>query len=432
MVGWVAEHNQPLLSGDVASDPRSHPPDGPAPEVSMLVVPLAYQESVRGVIALVRAGLDRFADDDLTLLTIFAGFAAQTLANAENAARRRQQQAELENLLASQRKLLEISEHLQAALGQEDVLELIADSLRSVVRYDNLSIYLVDRQAGSFRAVLARDAFAEEILSSSFPLEGGITGWVVAHREAQCVNDAHRDARMRLIPGTPLEHESLVVVPLVVRGAVVGTLNVGRMGEAEAHFSDTEFELVKLFAAQASVALQNARAHREISARAETDALTGLLNHGAFQAFLTELSERGDQARFVLLMLDLDDLKRVNDTFGHLAGDRLLRTTGAAIRSAVRASDRAFRYGGDEFAVLLPDATLPQAIEVGERIRRAVQRAFSGSTALTVSIGVGSFPDDARARDELLARTDAAMYRAKQAGGNRISAISGTPGGGVE
>ncbi len=424
LVGWVAQHNEPLLTGNAAEDARARPPSGLGGEVSMLVLPLSYENTVRGVLALTRRGLDRFDADDLTTMTIFAGFAAQAVANAENSLRRRQQQAELEQLLASQRRLLEVNERLQTALVPEDVLELIADSLRSVVRYDNLSIYQVDREAGRFRAVLARDRFADVILTNSFPLDRGITGWVLAHREAQRVNDAHLDGRMQLVPGTPPEPESLIVVPLLVRGEVVGTLNVGRIGRLEAHFSDTEFELVKLFAGQASVALQNAQAHREVSTRAETDALTGLRNHGAFQNHLAELSAPPAHGAFGLVMLDLDQLKRVNDTLGHPAGDHVLRTAAASIASAVRETDRAYRYGGDEFAVLLPGADPAQTHEVGERICRAVRTAFRGSTTLTVSVGVGCFPADAGTMNELLARTDAALYRAKEQGGDRVVPVS--------
>ncbi len=124
-------------------------------------------------------------------------------------------------------------------------------------------------------AVLARDRYADVILAEEIPTGRGLTGWATEHGEALLANDAHLDPRAVNIPGTPAEPESLIVVPLRVGGDVIGTLNVGRMGEAEAHFATDEFELVKLFAGQASIALQTAEALHAAALRAEHDALTG-------------------------------------------------------------------------------------------------------------------------------------------------------------
>ena len=105
-------------------------------------------------------------------------------------------------------------------------------------------------------------------------------------------NDAHLDPRSIQIPGTPFEPESMVIVPLMAEGEVLGTLNIGRMGGDESHYSQNEFELTKLFAAQAAIALRNAEAHDEVKVQAERDALTGLRNHGAFQRELDGVHRR--------------------------------------------------------------------------------------------------------------------------------------------
>ena len=181
---------------------------------------------------------------------------------------------------------------------------------------------------------------------------------------AQCINDAQRDSRMSLIPGTPVEDESLIVVPLGSGGDVVSTLNVGRIGGLEAHFDSADFEMAKLFASVASIALLNAETHQGIATRAETDALTSLLNRRAFDDHsLAILGDPGTQP-VTLLMLDLDGFKAFNDPHGHPAGDAVLLGVAMSLRAAVRAGDRACRNGGDEFAVLLPATT--QA--VGERV----------------------------------------------------------------
>ena len=161
---------------------------------------------------------------------------------------------------------------------------MIADSLKVVVSYDALTVYRVDRGAGVRRAVLARDRYAEVILQHEGPIDAGITGWAITTGATVLANDAHLDPRSVQIPGTPEEPESMLVCPLFGAGGdVIGTLNVARMGDDESHFSQDEFELVQLFAGQASIALRNAEAHGAVMTQAEHDALTGLRNHGAFQ-----------------------------------------------------------------------------------------------------------------------------------------------------
>jgi diguanylate cyclase (GGDEF)-like protein len=323
--------------------------------------------------------------------------------------------------LANQRRLLEVSERLLSTLDASGVFELIADSLKAVLAYDNLTIYRVDAADEVLRPVLARDRFAQLIIKSTFPIDMGITGWVVAHGTAQCVNDVLADPRAATIPGTPDDHESLIVVPLLVDGEVAGTLNVGRMGEGEAHFSDEEFEMARLFAGQASIALRNAEALRIVAARAETDALTGLRNRGAFDERLAVLIADPASHPLVLVMLDLDGFKHFNDVNGHPAGDVLLQETAQALTESVRDGDLAFRYGGDEFALLLPRTDSESARQIAERVRLAVAAVgLSGSFGVTASVGIGDAPRDARTAETLVQVTDAALYRAKGTGGDRV------------
>ena len=323
--------------------------------------------------------------------------------------------------LNGQRQLLALNERLVETLDPQQVLNLIADSLKSLVSYDNLTIYRVDREAAVLRPVLARDRFAAVILEEVFALDRGITGWVVTHSEAQCINDAQLDPRMALIPGTPAEDESLIIVPLLHRSDVIGTLNVGRMGGVGSHFDAAEFEIVRLFASQASMALVNAEAHRAVSTQAETDALTGLLNRRAFETHIVALLADPGSQPLCILMLDLDGFKVFNDQRGHPAGDALLVNVARAIETAVRTGDRVYRHGGDELGVLLPNTTQTVGARVGERIRGAIAALDSGaSDQVTVSVGAACSPDDASTRDDLVAAADAALYRAKAAGGDRV------------
>ena len=433
LTGWVAANNAPLRVADARMDPRRLTVGSDEEPESMLFAPMTYEDVVRGVIVVSKKGFDRYAADDLTTLSIFAGFAAQSLVNAENMERLSSQQVELEHRLAGQRALLQVNETLLGSGDPREVLDLIADGLKAVVRYDNLTIYRLDREHGLRVAVLARDRFAEIILAEKIAIGSGLTGWAVERGEAVLANDAQLDPRAMNIPGTPLEAESLIVVPLRVGGDVIGTLNVGRMGNAEAQFTPDEFELVKLFAGQASIALQTAEAIHAAELRADRDALSGLLNHGAFQAAVDDLLERGRQVAdtFALLMLDLDGFKAFNDTRGHPAGDRLLRAVGAALSAAVREHDRVYRYGGDEFSILLPRVGREEAQAVADRLASGVA-ALSGeddARGVSISIGIAMYPADGRAKDDLVTLADAELYLAKASRRDGPAAPSGAISG---
>jgi diguanylate cyclase (GGDEF)-like protein/excisionase family DNA binding protein len=419
LTGWVAQTGASILVGDASRDPRvvfiGDEGDTPEPE-SIVAVPMLEGGLVRGLIVVSRMGVGRFGEDDRTTLAIFAGAAAQALANAERLDQLRQQRGELEFQLASQRRLLTVNEQLLSTLEPAGVLDLIADSLKTVVSYDALTIYRLDRERNLRRAVVARDRFAELILQHEAPADTGITGWAVAHRAAVLANDALNDPRASQIPGTSDDPQSLAVVPLIAEGEVLGTLNLTRIGPPDvAAFAENEFELIQLFAAQAAIALHNAETHHRIRTQAERDALTGLRNHGSFQRDLETAVERAGDKPIAVLMMDLDRFKAFNDRNGHPAGDQLLASVARAVESSVRHGDLVYRYGGDEFAVILEDIGAARADEVRARIVAAVDLVAesAGAPRVGVSVGVASYPRDAVSKPALIEAADAALFLAK-------------------
>ena len=418
LTGWVATHGKTIRLGDAGSDARTFNLVTSDRAESALLVPMTYEKTVHGVLVVSKDGRDRFDADDETTLTIFAGYAAHALLNATNMERLHRQQVELEHQLDGQRRLLEVNERLLSTLEPAGVLDLIADSLKAIVPYDSLTMYRIDRAAGVRRAVVARDRFADLIMAYEGPLGTGISGWVIEHCEAVCANEAHLDPRSVQVPGTPFEPEAMIVVPLLVNGEAIGTLNIGRMGGPEASFSANEFELTQLFAGQASIALQNAEIHGAVRVRAEHDALTGLRNHGSFQRELGEALAEGVTSTISILMLDLDSFKRYNDACGHPAGDSLLAALATVLESTTRDGDCLYRYGGDEFAAILPGADRQAAHEVAERIRHAVGELSEaiGGPRVTISVGVACYPDDGRTKDVLVGVADRALYLAKPVG----------------
>ena len=427
ITGWVAAERVPQYLPDAANDPRANTIPGTEDDLdeSMLLAPMVFEDEVLGVLVLSKLGLNQFDEDDLRLLTIYASFAAQAMANADATERLRGQSAALERQVRSQRELLDITESILSTLDPRAVLDQIADRLGELVRYDNLSIELYDRSTGRLRPLTARGIHADEFLAEWEVGETGLATWVIEHNEPALVRDQFDDPRVRHFDSTGPLHGGLVVVPLRGREGATGVLTLERLGEGNT-FDDEEFELIKLFAAQVSIALQNAEVYRAIEQRARTDDLTGLYNHGTFREWLAGHVARGEP--FSLVMLDLDDFKSVNDALGHQAGDRFLREVGRTITTAGRESDPVFRYGGDEFTAILPGAGAEAARAVAERIRAAiVDIAKPGSPwhhdriTVDASVGIASFPSDGTTADAVLLAADRACFVAKRNGRGRVA-----------
>jgi diguanylate cyclase (GGDEF)-like protein/excisionase family DNA binding protein len=427
ITGWVAANKVPQYLPDAARDPRANTIPGTEEELdeSMLLAPMIFEDQVLGVLVLAKLGVNQFSDDDLRLLVIYASFAAQAMANADATERLREQSEALERQLRSQRELHLITESILGTLDPRAVLDQIADRLERIVGYDNISIEVYDRASRMLRPLTARGVNAEEYLQEWEVGETGIAPWVIEHNEPVLVVDQYDDPRVKHFESTGPVHGGLIVVPLRGREGVTGVLTVERIGEGNTFTAD-EFELVEVFASQVSIALQNAEIHRAVEIRARTDDLTGLLNHGTFREWLRDSVVRSEP--FSLVMIDLDDFKLVNDALGHQAGDQLLAEIGRAIVAAGRDSDHVFRYGGDEFTILLPGADAESAVSVAERVRSAIHavsdegtRWHRGKVAASASFGLATFPTDGQSADEILLAADRACFVAKRAGSGRIA-----------
>jgi diguanylate cyclase (GGDEF)-like protein len=414
ITGWVAKHGVAQYLPDAARDRRGSHVPGTEDELdeSMLVAPMLYEGNTIGVIVLSKLGLHRFAPHDLRYLGIYASIAAQAMANADITERLRAQEEVLDRQLHSQRELLRVTERILTNLDPAAVIAEIADSLAGLIPVDTLGVYVHEPQHGVLSPLLARGVGADTFMDRRLPDTGGVASEVLATGEARSVSRGGEDPA------------ALIIAPLRGREHVLGILHLKRLG-ADVRFEPREFDLVRLFAAHVSIALQNALAHRAMELRAQTDALTGLRNHGTFREDLEAAVIRNEP--FSLLMLDLDEFKAYNDKRGHEAGNVLLKAIGVAIGGACRQSDLVYRYGGDEFCVILPRTLLPGAIDVAERVRRAVSevpgvgRRRSG---VRCSVGVATFPDDSTDRAELLMAADRALYAAKRAGRDRIGTVS--------
>ncbi|HEU4448460.1 MAG TPA: diguanylate cyclase [Gaiellaceae bacterium] len=326
------------------------------------------------------------------------------------------------DLVDSYRRLADVFHEMLSEETHVTVLERIADTLADLIPYDAFTIYQADEARRLLIPVMARDRWAEEIMSERPLLSEGITGWAIDHGEAQLVNDAHLDPRTTQVPGTPPdEPEALISVPLVARGTVKGALNIYRLGR-DATFTDEEFELARRFGDAAALALDNAQVRAGLELQAQTDSLTGLYNHRYFHDRLRAELNRASRAHdsVAVLMLDIDDFKRVNDVYGHGAGDQVLVALAELLGAAVRSSDVVCRIGGEEFGIVMASCDAGDALGLARRIIDTLaETEIEPAGRLGVSIGIAQGPEHAMNPRELVACAEVAMMTAKARGKSR-------------
>jgi diguanylate cyclase (GGDEF)-like protein len=323
----------------------------------------------------------------------------------------------------SYRRLADVFHHVLAEQSLDALLDRIADALAELVPHDSLTIYEADEPRRLLIPVWARDKWADKILADTCPFGQGLTGWGVEHREPVRVNKAHLDPRVMTVAGTPAdEPEALITIPLIARDSIKGALNIYRLGD-DASFGDDEFELAKRFGDAAALALDNAQIRARLEHQAQTDPLTGLFNHRAFHERLRQALANASRSHDAvsLLMLDIDDFKRVNDVYGHGAGDEILRSLADTLKDAVRTSDVVYRLGGEEFAIVIASRSAQNAERLAHRLVERVEATeFDPAGRITISVGLARGPEHAMNPRELIACAEAAMMTAKARGKNQI------------
>ncbi len=244
---------------------------------------------------------------------------------------------------------------------------------------------------------------------------------IIVHKQPFfCTDITMHQELYEIFRGIPVV--SLSAFPLVISGEVTGALVITNQDPRA--LKEPEIQILTGIANQAGIAIRNAVYLRQEKRKADTDGLTGLYNRRYFNEQLELLSAKAEETMLPLslILIDADNFKKYNDTYGHPAGDHLLKTKAAAIGEAVREQDITARYGGEEFAVILQDTDNRSASLIAERIRRAVADIPLEVLKLrvTISIGVGTFPDNAGVRTSLLEFADKSLYYAKANGKNRV------------
>lgn len=411
LTGAAAQLKRPVYAPDVSQDPRYF---NRVPETkSEVAIPLMVRDEVVGVLDFQSEQLNYFDPETIDLLTLFSTQASLALENARlySLERRRAEQLEAINAVARQ---------TTAVLELDDLLRVVCNLLLDWFHIDHVAVLLAESDGLRMRAHEGR-------LTSNLSIGAQLAPGAGLAARALATGRSTLENQVQNVPGYIAgfaETRSEVCVPLIFFGQKLGVLALDS-AKPDA-FDPDDIQPLESVADICAAAIQNANNFASVKELAYIDGLTGIHNRRYFETRILEELERGSrsQTRISVVMIDIDDFKRVNDEVGHLLGDEVLRDVSSMMKQQLRKPDIVSRYGGEEFAIVLPDTSIENAWRVAEKLRRQVgEHHFPGvPRPVTISCGIAEAPAHGTTRDEIVAAADSALYTAKQAGRNRTVA----------
>ena len=418
MAGRAFQLGQVVISEDTSKDKNYIDFSSRIP-TKLAVIPIMFRERKIGVLNIDRElESDNFSESDIQFLTIIANQAGIAIRNSRLF-------HDLEEKLRSFSVAQRIGNILVSTYDIDTVLQLIVDSLREVTGAGHCSLMLLD-ESREYLTIKAANGLPEEVIKNTCVKVGeGLVGWVASEGCPLLIKDIEKDPRFKRKNKQRYNSNSLLSVPLKNRGVVIGVLNVNNK-EGAKEFTYQDQNLLTMFANQAAIAISNARLYQRLEVMALTDGVTGIYNHRAFQERLEKELARASRfdETISLMMIDVDHFKRINDNYGHLVGDTVLKDISLYLLQKVRRMDFVARYGGEEFAIILPGATKEATINSAERIRKGLESLSlveeNEKEVITISIGVSTYNEDSEESSMLIGCADTAMYMAKKQGRNRV------------
>jgi diguanylate cyclase (GGDEF)-like protein len=413
LTGAAARLKMPVYAPDVSKDPRYLAKV--AETRSEIAVPLLVRDELMGVLDLQSDEPDHFSGEMIDLLTLFSTQASMALEHARlhSLERRRAEQLEAINAVARQ---------TTAVVDLDELLTVVCHVLLEWFRVDHVAVLLVEGETLRLRA-------HEGHLTPSFTMGAKLSPGAGLAARALSTGRSVMENDVAGVEGYVTgfaETQSEICVPLIFFGEKLGVL---ALDSARKNTFDAEDKQpLESVADICAAAIQNASNFDRMKQLAYVDGLTGMHNRRFFEMRIVEELERAGrfQGRLSVIMVDIDNFKKLNDEFGHLLGDEVLRSVSSILKQQLRKMDMVCRYGGDEFAILVPETTGENALRVAEKLRRQIEtHDFPGvPRPVTISCGVADYPSHGVTRDEVVAAADAALYTAKQAGRNRVSAAT--------
>lgn len=412
LTGTAAREKRPIYAPDVSKDPRYL--CRWSKTQSELAVPLMVREEVLGVLDCQSESLDHFDADTIDLLTLFSTQASMALQNARlySSERKRAQQLEVMNTIAQQ---------MTVVLEIPELLAKVCSLTRQAFNVDHVAVMLKEEEDLVLRA-------HNGSLSLALPPNGtkslsrGWWGGVLSSEKTAIDNDVQPGSSDVLFQET----RSRMCIPLISFGQRLGVLALASARSGA--FQANDRQSLESVADMCATAIQNAHHIERVRQLAYIDGLTGIFNRRFFELRIGEEIERAKRFNtgMAVIMIDIDHFKRLNDEFGHLLGDEVLRQVSSIFSQQLRKIDVVCRYGGEEFVVVLSQTCAEDALAVAEKLRRVVgEWQFPGvPRPVYISAGVASFPEHGTERDQLVKAADNALYTAKQTGRNRVCLAS--------
>jgi len=381
---------------------------------SALIVPMKLADRVLGVLSVQSNRAHAYTETDCEIFVAISEQLAVAIENSKNLLASTQRAADL-NLL------VEVASAVSSELDLHRVFSKIHAQVKRVIDAPLFYVALSSGESDSVRLeylVEGEKVFEPQKYSTS----GTLVGMVMASGKPIYVRNADERDRLtkQAIGSGPTTVQSVVAVPMIVGGKTIGAISA-QSYEPDA-YSLRHMQLLGAIAEQSAVAVQNARLYERARVLADHDPLTELLHHRGIQDRLSIELKRAQRSsgRLALLMIDIDKFKNFNDTYGHPAGDRVLKTVAAALQRVARDTDVVGRYGGDEFCAILPDTDVDAAWKVAGRLvaevnRRPFEIEDGRAVPIDLSIGVAVYPDDAQRREDLIQSADESLYDKKRA-----------------
>jgi len=324
--------------------------------------------------------------------------------------------------------ITEIHQSIGANLALEKIGQILVEKLTKITNCDGCAILMIDDNKVK---ILSECGFMAFFKSFQFSVDMPAIKYIIDTKKAIFTGDIAGNQMMTkcIPPGCNIN--SLLCAPIIVKEEVKGIIHLD--SKEKNAFDEENLQFAESLATQASIAFERSFLYEQVKALSVRDALTGCFNRRKLEEDLeNEIYKcKRYKRQLSILMVDFDGLKKYNDFHGHLKGDELLKKIASVFLKNTRIVDRAYRYGGDEFILLLPETDKASALEFAERLRRIIeQEEFEGemesqpNKKVTISIGVATFPLDADSKKGLVEFADSALYRAKQAGNNRVYAFN--------
>jgi diguanylate cyclase (GGDEF)-like protein/putative nucleotidyltransferase with HDIG domain len=390
-----------------------------ARNISMFI-PLISRDRLVSILVLGEKRNSRYSLEDINIIETTTSRVAVSIEKEYLREQLREREEELSVINNS-------SAILSSSLDIQQIFGSFIGELKKVVEVDWATIVLIEDENLLCMALSSPENSAYQI-GERVPMEGTGTGWVVTQKKTFIEPDLAKERCFNTS-----EHfyahglRNTAYLPLIAKGVVIGSFIVG--SNTPNCYTQRHIRLLEQLASQIAMPLENSLLYAKAEKKARIDELTGLYNRRSLDEMIDgEISRHSRYGgSFSLAILDLDSFKTFNDTYGHLAGDGLLQEVSRNIKSAIRTADYAFRYGGDEFAVLLPQTSIQDALQVVERVRKKIAEGiYSDKIPITASIGLASWPDDGISHTDIIASADVTLYRAKRNGGNQTLCASGT------